>query len=126
AKEAQAASIIKLSCSPEVQQIVKGIRNPQEIWNMLETSMNTAGSYIGRQDILCHFRTYRLKENELLKTYFTRLSNYRTQLDNTDDAITDHDFRTQIFTSLPSQHAEIENLFRREEITMSALFGVFP
>ncbi|KAF8248632.1 hypothetical protein K440DRAFT_546650 [Wilcoxina mikolae CBS 423.85] len=43
AKEVQAASIIKLSCSPEVRHIVKGIRNPHEMWNMLETSLDTAG-----------------------------------------------------------------------------------
>jgi len=36
-----------------------------------------------------------------------KLSNYRTQLDHTDDAFTDRDFRTQIFTSLPSQYAMI-------------------
>ena len=89
AKEAEAASIIKLSCSPEVRRIVKGIRDPREMWNMLETSLDTAGLYIGRQDILCHFRTCRPQAGEPLKAYFTKLSNYRTQLDHTDDAITD-------------------------------------
>ena len=107
AKEAEAASMIRLSCSPEVRRIVKGMRNPREMWNTLETSLDTAGSYIGRQDILRQFRACRPKEDEPLKAYFTKLSNYRTQLDHTDDAITDRDFRTQIFTSLPSQYAMI-------------------
>jgi len=52
ADEAEATSIIGLSCSPEVRRIVKGIRNPHEMWNVLETSLDTACSYIGRQDIL--------------------------------------------------------------------------
>ena len=30
AKEAEAASMIRLSCSPEVRRIVKGIRNPHD------------------------------------------------------------------------------------------------
>jgi len=107
AKEAEAASMIRLSCSPEVRRIVKGIRNPHEMWNTLETSLDTAGSYIGRQDILRQFRACRPKEDEPLKAYFTKLSNYRIQLDHTDDAVTDRDFRTQIFTSLPSQYAMI-------------------
>jgi hypothetical protein len=107
AKEAKAASMIKLSCSPEVRRIVKGMRNPREMWNTLETSLDTARSYIGRHDILRQFRACRPKEDESLKAYFTKLSNYRTQLDHTDDAITDRDFRTQIFTSLPSQYAMI-------------------
>jgi hypothetical protein len=63
AKEAEATSIIRLSCSPKVRRIVKGIRNPHEMWNVLETSLDTAGSYIGRQDILRQFRACRPKED---------------------------------------------------------------
>jgi len=77
------------------------------MWNMLQTSLDTTGSYIGRQDILCQFHACRPKEDEPLKPYFTKLSNYRIQLDHTDDAMTNRDFRTQIFTSLPSQYAMI-------------------
>ena len=106
-KEAEAASTIRLSCSPAVRRIVKGIRNPPKMWNTLETSLHTAGSYIGRQDILRQFRACRPKEDEQLIAYFTKLSNYRIQLDYTDDAITNRDVRTQIFTSLPSQYALI-------------------
>jgi len=59
-------------------------------------SLDTAGSYIGRQDILSQFPACRPKEDEPLKAYFTKLSNYRIQLDHTDDAVTDRDFRMQI------------------------------
>jgi len=89
AKEAKAASMIRLCCSPEVQRIVKGMRNPHEMWNTLEITLDTAGSYIGRQDILHQFCACQPKEDEPLKTYFTKFSNYSTQLDHTDDAITD-------------------------------------
>ena len=85
--------------------IVQGIRNPHEMWITLETTLDTAGSDIGRQDILRQFCACRPKEDKSLKAYFTKLSNYRIQLDHTDDAITDRDFRTQIFTLLPSQYA---------------------
>jgi hypothetical protein len=78
-KEAATASIITLSCSPEVQCIVKGIRNDQKMWNTLETSLDTAGSYIGREDILRQFCACRPKEDEPLKAYFTKLSNCRIQ-----------------------------------------------
>jgi len=105
--EAEATSIIRLSCSPEVRRIFKGMRNPHVMWNILETSLDTAGSYIGRQDILHQFRACLPKEDEPLKSYFTKLSNYHKQLDHTDDTITDRDFRTQILTSLPSQYAMI-------------------
>jgi len=95
AKQAEAVSMIRLSCSPKVQRIVKAMRNPLEMWNTLETSLDTAGSYIGRQDNLRQFRACRPKEGEPLKAYFTKLSDYRTQLDHTDDAITDRHFHTQ-------------------------------
>jgi hypothetical protein len=107
AKEAEATSIIRLSCSPEVRRIVKGIRNPHEMWNVLETSLDTAGPSIGRQDILRQFRACRPKEDEPLNTYFTKFSNYRIQLDYTDDAISDRDVHMEILTSLPSQYAMI-------------------
>ena len=105
--EAKAMSMIRLSSSPEVRRIVKGMRNPLEMWNTLQTSLDTTGSYICRQDILRQFHACRPKEDTPLKTYFTKLSNYRIQLDHTDDAITNRDFRTHISTPLPSQCAMI-------------------
>jgi hypothetical protein len=107
AKEAEAASKIRLSCSIEVRRIIKGMRNPLEMWNTVHTLLDTTRSYIGRQDILRQFRACQPQEKELLKTYFTKVSNYRIQLDHADDAITDRDFCKQIFTSLPSQYAMI-------------------
>jgi len=87
--------------------IVQGIRNPHEMWITLETTLDTAGSDIGRQDILRQFCACRPKEDEPLKAYFTKLSDYCIQLDHTNDAITDRDFRTQIFSSLVSQYVMI-------------------
>jgi hypothetical protein len=107
AKEAEAASMIRLSCSREAWRIAKGIGNPHEMWNTLQTCLDTAGFYIGRQGILRQCHACRPKEDELHKVYFTKLSNYRIQLDHTDDAVSDRDFHTQIFTSLPSQYAMI-------------------
>jgi len=52
------------------------------MWNTVETSMDTAGSYISRQEILRQFRDCTPIEDEPLKAYFTKLSNYRIQLDN--------------------------------------------
>jgi len=80
--------MIRLSCSSEVRRIVKGIRNAPDMWNTPETSLDTAGSYIGRQDILRQFRSCRPREDEPLKAYFTKLSNYRIQLDHIDNAVT--------------------------------------
>jgi len=112
AKEAKPTSIITLSCSTKVRRIVKGIRNPDKMWNVLETSLDTAGSYIGTEDILRQFCACRPQEDEPLKSYFTNLNNYHIQLDLTDDTNTDCDFHMQILTSLPSQYAMILMLLK--------------
>jgi hypothetical protein len=36
AKEAEGATIIRLSCSPKVRRIVKGIRYPHKMWNFTQ------------------------------------------------------------------------------------------
>jgi len=102
AKEAKGASMIRLSWPTDVRRIVNGIPNSHEMWNTLEISLDTAGSYIGRQDILRQFRARRPKEDEPLIMYFSKLRNYRIKLDHTKDPVTERDFRMQIFTSLPS------------------------
>jgi len=66
AKEAEAVSMIRPSCSPEVRRIFKGMRNPLEMWNTLETSLDTTGSSIGRRNILRQFRACRPKVDEPL------------------------------------------------------------
>jgi hypothetical protein len=104
---ANAASMMRLSCSPTVRHIVRGIRNVGGMWKTLQTHLDPAGSWNGRHDILHQFLVCRLKENEPLTAYFTRLSNYGIQLDNTDNAITNEDFCKDILTSLPSQYAMV-------------------
>jgi hypothetical protein len=105
--ESKATYKIGLSCSPEVRRIVKGIRHPDKMWNVPETTLDTARSYIGRHDILHQFCACRHKEEEPLQSYFSKFIYYRIQLDHTDDRITNQDFCTQILTSLPSQYAMI-------------------
>lgn len=56
-KEAEAVSTIRISCTLQVWCNVKGIRNLNETFNTLEISLDTAGSYISRQDLLPQFRT---------------------------------------------------------------------
>jgi len=107
AKAAEVSSIIRLSCAPAVWCNVNGTRIPQEMWNVLEISLDTTGCYIGRQDILRQFHPCWPKKDEPLWTYITKLSSDGIQLEHTDDAITNRVFRIQIFTSLQCHHALI-------------------
>jgi len=107
AKEAEASSMIRLSSSTEVRHLVKGMRNCHAMWNTPQTNLDTARSYIGRQDILRQLHACRPKEDKPIKAYFTKLSNCHIELDHTDHAIIDQDSCTQLLTSLWSQYAMI-------------------
>ena len=76
AKEAEATSMIRLSCSPKVRHMVKGIRNSHDMWNPLEISLDTVEFYIGRQDNFRQFHACRPKEDVPLNTYIIKLSHY--------------------------------------------------
>jgi hypothetical protein len=92
AKQAEAVPMNRLSGSPKVQYIIKGISNPHELWNTLQTDLHSALSHLGRQDILHQFDAGRPKEDEPLTAYFPKHSKYHTQLTHTDDEITDCNF----------------------------------
>jgi hypothetical protein len=98
-KEAKDASMIRLACYSEARRSLKGIRNRHEMWNTLDTSLDTTECYVGRQDILRLFHACQPKKDEPRKAYFTKLSNYGMQLDHTDDAVTNGDFCNAIFAS---------------------------
>jgi hypothetical protein len=101
-KHSEAASVIRLYCSPDVRHIINSILHSHKMWNTLETNLESMGSHIGRGDTLREFRACRPKKDKPLKMYLAKLSISRIQLDHADDAVTDRDFRMQKSTSLPS------------------------
>jgi len=105
--EAEAVSMLRLSFSPTLQCIFRGITNPQEMWNKLETRLDRAGSYIGSQAVLLLYCTYQPRQGEPRTTYFTKLSNHHMPLDHMDNEITDCNFHMQLITSLQSQYVMI-------------------
>jgi hypothetical protein len=57
ANNTQTTSILRLSCSPEVECIAQGIPDPQEMWCVLETRLYAARCYMGSLNILHQFCT---------------------------------------------------------------------
>lgn len=70
------------------------------MWSTVETSLDTAALYLGRQDNLCQLHAYRLKQDELHTPYFTQRSEYEMQLDQLDESMMDCSFHIQTFASL--------------------------
>jgi hypothetical protein len=52
AEDTEAISIIRIAYSLAVWRIINSIRYPHDMWNTLETSLDTARFHISRQDIL--------------------------------------------------------------------------
>jgi hypothetical protein len=102
-RSSKAVSLITLSCSDEVRPYIKGIRDPQTIWDTLKTHFNTMRSQIWRTEVMMKFQNDRPIAGEPIDRYFTRLLNYRTQLEDTPNAILDEVFKTKIYTTLPDE-----------------------
>jgi len=99
--------MIRLSYSPKVWCIVKGMTKPHKMWNTLETSLDTDGLYLGRQNILHQVRACWPKEDKSLDAYFTKVCNYHIHPVHTGNAITNRDFHMLIFSTLPLRYPMI-------------------
>ena len=76
------------------------------MWETLKTRLDTSATRSGRTTLLQQFRSARPKgTDEPITEYFRRLLQYRQQLHGTNDQISDDEFRTHIYTTLPDQFA---------------------
>jgi hypothetical protein len=73
AKDAEAVSMIRHSCSPQVWCIVMDRRTPHQMENSLETRLDTVRSYIGRQNILHQFCACDARMTNYLRHTFQNL-----------------------------------------------------
>jgi hypothetical protein len=104
-RSAKALALISLSCTPTIQPHVRGIRSPQEMWNIVERCLNQTSHKVGRQAILRKFHSERPARQEPLSNYFARLVEYKNKLEGSSEAITDNQFITHVFTTLPDEFA---------------------
>lgn len=99
-KETIATSIIRLSWSPNAECIVNNTRNPQDMWNVPETSLDIARSYIGRQVNIQQLHSDQSNRDTPRAVYFTDSSYFCIELDNPDNAIAYCGCGKPILTSL--------------------------
>jgi hypothetical protein len=103
----QASAIISGSCCNKVQVYVEEIDDPAEMWTVLATRMDAAGTVVGRMTLRRKFHALRPVAGEPINTYFSRLMEVKNQLIGTAEAICDAEFKTHVYTSLPSMFAVI-------------------
>jgi len=98
----QASAIISGSCCNEVQVHVEDIDDPAQMWTVLATRMDAAATVVGRMTLRRKFHALRPVTGDPINTYFTCLLEVKNQLIGTAEAISDAEFKTHIYTSLPS------------------------
>ena len=105
-RSAKAANTIPISCSPDVKFYIDHLTAPKDMWEILETLLDTSATRSGRTTLLRQFRRARPKgTDEPITEYFCRLLHYRQQLHGTNDQISDGEFRTHVYTTIPDQFA---------------------
>ena len=102
------------------------------MWETLKPLLNTSATRSGRTTLLRQFRSARPTGTDYpITEYFRRLLHCRQQLHRTNDQISDDEFRTHIYTTIPDQFAmTIEVLMGRapepseEDVNLSR-FGLY-
>jgi hypothetical protein len=98
----QASAIISGSCCNEVQIQIEDIDDPAEMWTMIATKRDATSTIVGRMTLLRKFHALRPVAGESIATYFSRLKEIKNQLLGTDEAISNAEFKTHVFTTLPT------------------------
>jgi len=98
----QASAIISGSCCHEVQIQIEEIDDPALMWTTIARKMDVTSTVVGRMTLIWKFHALRPIEGEPICTYFSRLKEVKNQLDGTVKAISDAEFKTHLFTTLPT------------------------
>jgi hypothetical protein len=121
-RKEDAATYIYNGCSKHVKVMIDGTDDPQEMWEKLESKLNTASTALGRQQLYQKFGTMKPRPGVPIADYFTELEEIRSQIAGTEEAISDTAFKTHIFNSLPAAFAmTINNQQNRPEATVESI-----
>jgi hypothetical protein len=97
-----AAACIYNACSDPVRVHLKGIDEPEDMWNVLIEKMDKANTATGRQAIYHKFITMKPAPGAPIGEYFSDLTELRNQIAGTDEKISDTAFKTHIFNTMPA------------------------
>jgi len=98
----QASAIISGSCCNEVHIQIEEIDDPAVMWTTIARKMDVTSTVVGCMTLLWKFHALRPIEGEPISTYFSRMKEVKNQLDGTTEVISDAEFKTHLFTTLPT------------------------
>jgi hypothetical protein len=75
--------------------------DPAEMWQILEESLDTASTSVGRQQIHQRFMNLKPTPGAPISNFFSELRQLQNQIRGTEEEISDTAFKMHIFSSLP-------------------------
>ena len=112
-RQGKAAAMINAACHSSVKGFIKGKRNPKEMWDALTDTLDRVNTRSGRLMIKREFNTLRPKQS--ITEYVHKLLECRTELQNSEQEISDEEFITHILTTLPSAFDSIVSIITHDK-----------
>ena len=112
-RQGKAAAMINAACHSSVKGFIKGKRNPKEMWDALTDTLDRVNTRSGRLMIKREFNTLRPKQS--ITEYVHKLLECRTELQNSEQEISDEEFITHILTTLPSVFDSIVSIITHDK-----------
>jgi hypothetical protein len=97
----EAAGAIFNACSEEVRVFLKGMQDPEHMWDTLVEKMDNSSTATGRQQVCREFLASRPVPGAPIGDYFARLSELRNQLAGTDEEISESMYKSHLLNTLP-------------------------
>ena len=99
----RAMQIIHNSVSAELRPHISELRNPGKMWDSLEHRCSSTFTPMERMGLKIQLRNLVRSPGAPIRDYFAQLTDIRNRLARTPQAITDDDFKVQLYSSLPPE-----------------------
>jgi len=112
-RQGKAAAMINAACHSSVKGFIKGKCNPKEMWDALTNNLDRVNTRSARLMIKREFNTLRPKQS--ITEYLHKLLECCTELQNSEQEISDEEFITHILTTLPSAFDSIVGIITHDK-----------
>jgi len=119
-RSARAITLIFNSCTQGIKTYIKGIQDPQVMWNTLAEKLNTANSRAGRTAVAMRFSNLRPVTDDI-NEYITAVLDCRNELAGTDKEISDEAVNTKLTTTVPAVFRPVLDIIARQPIEIQTL-----
>lgn len=118
-RKQKAVSTIAMSIEPEQQNLIMGIHDPKEMWDMLKAAFEPA-SRARIAHLRAEFMKIKFEDSESMAVFLGRLKQARDRLDAVGKKIDDDELAYQMLMNLPPKYGNVAQqlyMLKDEEFT---------